>query len=414
MNADEFGLSPVRRPHAPDALAETLGDVVAHLRRFVWFSKPEQAVAVALWIAHTHALDAVEQSPVLAITSPVKQSGKSRLLEVISTLVPVPWTIERPSEAVLYRRIERDRPTLLMDEADTIFEDRKGQYEGIRAVFNAGNRRGTVVSRVMPKGKTFDLQDFSIFCAKAIAGIGRFPETIVDRSIVIAMTRRTPGEQVERLRSRTAVALGAPIRDRLSELVTLVTDGEGVEGLTLTDAQVTDSSCLRGLGDRGQDNWESLIALADRAGGEWPDLARAAAAVLDADRQEADDNAGVTLLADLRAIFDDWTGDPWIPTVTLLESLHGIESSPWSEWRQGKPLTARGLARILDPFGVKPDRSRVMRGYARAEFTDAWSRFVPLSTEHPSQASQPADTEPPDLWAEAQRIFGDDLIEARA
>jgi hypothetical protein len=394
----------VRRPDPPEALAAELVTLVTHLRRYVWFSKPEQAIAVALWIAHTHALDAVEQSPVLAITSPVKQSGKSRLLEVISTLVPVPWTVERPSEAVLYRRIERDRPTLLMDEADTIFEDRKGQYEGIRAVFNAGNRRGTVVSRVMPKGKTFDLQDFSIFCAKAIAGIGRFPETIVDRSIVIAMTRRTPGEQVERLRSRTAVALGEPIRDRLAELLAEASD------LTLTDAQVTDSLSLRGLGDRGQDNWESLVALADRAGGEWPDLARSAALTLDADRQEADDNAGVTLLTDLRDIFDDWTGDPWIPTVTLLESLQGIESSPWSEWRQGKPLTARGMARLLDPFGVKPDRTRVMRGYARVEFADAWSRFVPLSPAHPSQASQPAPVEPPDLWTEAQRIFGDDVM----
>jgi hypothetical protein len=156
-------------------LATELTTLVAHLRRFVWFSKPEQAIAVALWIGHTHALDAVEQSPVLAITSPVKQSGKSRLLEVISTLVPEPWTVERPSEAVLYRKIARDRPTLLMDEADTIFEDRKGQYEGIRAIFNAGNRRGTVVPRVLAKGQTFELQDFPIVCAKAIAGIGRSP-----------------------------------------------------------------------------------------------------------------------------------------------------------------------------------------------------------------------------------------------
>jgi hypothetical protein len=78
------------------ALALELATLVAHLRRYVRFSKPEQAIAVALWIAHAHARDAVEQSPILAITSPVKQSGKTRLLEVVSTLVPNPWTVERP------------------------------------------------------------------------------------------------------------------------------------------------------------------------------------------------------------------------------------------------------------------------------------------------------------------------------
>jgi hypothetical protein len=372
------------RPLGPELAAE-LTTLVAHLRRFVWFSKPEQAVAVALWIAHAHALDAVEQSPVLAITSPVKQSGKSRLLEVISTLVPEPWTVERPSEAVLYRKIARDRPTLLMDEADTIFEDRKGQYEGIRAIFNAGNRRGTVVSRVMPKGQTFELQDFPIFCAKAIAGIGRFPETIIDRSIVVAMTRRTPGERVERLRSRTAIALGHPIRDRLMTLLTLLTDTRGNVGLTLDDDPLTDS-----LSDRGLDNWESLIALADVAGGEWPELARSAAVTLDGDRQSADDNAGVTLLTDLRGIFDA-AGNAWISTTSLLDTLHGIESSPWSEWRNGKPLTARGLARILEPFGVRPDRTQDARGYARAQFTDAWMRFVSRPPDDPSEPSGPSE-----------------------
>jgi hypothetical protein len=370
------------------ALVAVLQKLVTHLRRFVWFSKAEQAIAVALWIVHVHALDLVEQSPVLAITSPVKQSGKSRLLEVISTLVPEPWTVERPSEAVLYRKIARDRPTLLMDEADTIFEDRKGQYEGIRAIFNAGNRRGTVVSRVMPKGQTFELQDFPIFCAKAIAGIGRFPETIIDRSIVIAMTRRTPGESIERLRSRTATSLGHPIRDHLAELVTLVTDTRENAGLTLEDDPVTDS-----LSDRGLDNWESLIAIADLAGGDWPALARLAAITLDGDRQMADDNAGVTLLADLRTIFEVMR-EPWIATAALLDELHQIASSPWEEWRNGKSLTARGLARILEPFGIRPDRTRAVRGYARVAFTDAWARFVPPPPDDPSQPSQPSSEEP--------------------
>jgi len=378
-------------------LAEALDELLAHLRRFVWFSKPEQAVAVALWVAHTHAMDAVEQSPILSIHSPVKQSGKSRLLDVIETVVPVPWRIERPSEAVLYRRIERDHPTILLDEADTIFSDRAGQFEGIRAVFNAGNRRGTVVSRVMPKGKTFDLVDFTIFGPKAIAGIGRFPETIVDRSIVIAMTRRGPSDSVERLRSKRAAELGSPICDSLSSTL------GGVGGLSLADADLPAE-----LDDRGQDNWEALLALADLAGGDWPMAARNATIVLQRDRSSADDNAAVTLLTDLRAIYGD---ESFMTTSALLEQLHALESSPWSEWRAGKPMTARGLARLLDPFGIAPDRTRTVRGYNRRAFDDAWSRFLP-STPPASVTSVTPVTDGVDLYAEAHRIFADDHMEA--
>lgn len=346
----------------PSDLDVTLVTLDRHLKRFVWFARPEQSTAITLWIAHTHAIKAVEQSPILAITSPVKQSGKSRLLDVIETVVPTPWRIERPSEAVLFRRIARDQPTVLMDEADTVFEDRKGQYEGLRAIFNAGNRRGTVVSRVVPKGKQFELVDFPIFAPKAVAGIGRFPETLIDRSIVIAMTRRGPRDRVERLRARRAEELGAPIREALETYLADVTD------LTLPDDALPPA-----LDDRGQDNWEPLLALARLAGGQWPVLAETAALVLQSDRQTADDNAAVTLLRDLVGVFD---GQAFLTTSEILEQLWKIDSSPWSEWSHGKPISARGLARLLDPFGIGPDRSRTARGYSRHQFADAWGRYL--------------------------------------
>ncbi len=99
------------------------------------------------------AMKAVEQSPILAITSPVKQSGKSRLLDVIETVVPTPWRIERPSEAVLFRRIARETPTVLMDEADTVFEDRKGQYEGTPRHLQRRISRQALVGRQLERSQ---------------------------------------------------------------------------------------------------------------------------------------------------------------------------------------------------------------------------------------------------------------------
>jgi hypothetical protein len=365
-------------------LAATLTALERHLRRFVWFPKPEQSVAIALWIAHTHAMAAVEQSPILAISSPVKQSGKSRLLEVLEAVVPTPWRIERPSEAVLFRRIARDAPTVLLDEVDTVFMDRNGQFEGLRAIYNAGNRRGTVVSRVVPKGKTFELADFPIFCPKAVAGIGRFPETLIDRSIVIAMSRRAPGERIERLRARTAEALGLPLREALADQLAAVDD------LTLPDELLPAA-----LDDRGQDNWEALLAIARLAGGEWPELAARAAVALQADRQTADDNAAVTLLGDLAGILTE--DRPFVSTSEIIEELTKLDSSPWAEWTHGKPISARGIARLLAPFGIAPERVRSGSGYSRRQFIDAWSRYcaVPSPSEELQQLQQVPPHEAP-------------------
>src|SRR5205823_998737 len=79
----------------------------------------------------------------LAVTSPEKRSGKSRLFEVLEILVANPWKVITPTEAVIFRKIDKDRPTLLLDETDAIFGKRNGEnYEGLRALLNAGNRRG--------------------------------------------------------------------------------------------------------------------------------------------------------------------------------------------------------------------------------------------------------------------------------
>jgi hypothetical protein len=370
------GADPGRTEPSTDVLAKVLDDVLAHLCRFVWFGQPGQAEAVTLWIAHTHAFAAVEQSPILAVVSPAKRSGKTRLFEVIETLVPRSWRIERPSEAVLFRRIERDEPTIFLDEADAIFADRSSSFEGVRAVYNAGNRRGTLVSRVLPRGQSYELVDFRIFCPKALAGIGSLPETIIDRAIVISMGRRVRTEHVERLRHRAAAELGGPLRERLA-----VSLAEAVD-LTLCDDALPVL-----LDDRAQDNWESLLAIADHAGADWPVRARFAALALHQDRQAADDSPGIRLLEDLRAIFEARRAD-FLPSSEVLAALVAIEGAPWGDWRGGRPISGRGLADLLRSFGVRPEHTSAARGYSRRTLEDPWDRYPSASSEQASEASQ--------------------------
>lgn len=68
----------------PEAQTGGLLDRAARtLRSYVVFQSDAQVVAASLWVVHTHAFEAAEATPYLAITSPERESGKTRLLEVL-------------------------------------------------------------------------------------------------------------------------------------------------------------------------------------------------------------------------------------------------------------------------------------------------------------------------------------------
>src|SRR5439155_1048392 len=206
-----------------------------------------------------------DATPYLAVTSPEKRCGKTRLLEVLQQLVPKAWQAAGVSEAVLFRRIARDGPTLLLDEVDAVFGNRGEGTEGLRAALNAGNRRGTVVSRCEGKGQT--LRDFPVFCPKVLAGIGALPDTVADRAIPIRLKRKTAKERVPRFRFRDYAVEAAREREALAAWATTATGA-----LRTAEPAVPDA-----LHDRAAEAWEPLLAVADLAGGEWPSRARAAA-----------------------------------------------------------------------------------------------------------------------------------------
>lgn len=362
------------------SLADTLDAVLVHLRRFVSFSDPAQPIAITLWIAHTHAYERAEASPILWIRSVAPESGKTRLLETIEALVPRPWVDIRPSEAVLYRRTHRDHPTVLLDEIDAVFKDKSNQFEGLRAYLNAGNRRGVTVSRWNQARN--DLDSFEVYTPKAIAGLGSVPDTVATRAIPIVMQRRTKSEPIERLRARKARELGHPLRDALAVHV------RALESLNLPDEALPEA-----LGDRQQDSWEPLLAIADAAGGEWPEQARRAAIALHVGTDAADEqDYGIRLLADTRAIFSQ-APEGWLKSADLIAELVKIEESPWGDIRD-KPISAHYLAKLLRGFGIQPKHRRIgtetQRGYSAEQFADAWLRYLPTSPSQAAQAAQVA------------------------
>jgi hypothetical protein len=343
---------------------------------------PAQADAVTLWIAHTHAFAAAEATPYLQVTSAEKQSGKSRLLDVLELVVARPWRTIQPSEAVLFRKIADEQPTMLLDEYDAIFSAKGTNYEPLRAILNAGHRARTTVSRCIDFGKA--IQDYPVFCPKALAGIGVLPDTIADRSIRIRLKRRSSEEKIESFRHKKAAPQAKPLREALAAWL-----APAVDELALAEPELPAS-----LDDRAADGWEPLFAIADLAGADWPARAHAAAVELSTGEARVDESIGIRLLHDIREISTERPFER-IPSAELVAALHTIEDAPWNDWH-GKGLTASGLAKVLKRFEIRPkglrfDGDTTLNGYERHMFEDAWSRYLPPLTTNPTVEFDPAD-----------------------
>ena len=126
-----------------------------------------------------------------------------------------------------------------------------------------------------------------------------------------------------------------------------------------------------GVEDRNEEIWEPLLAVAEAAGGAWPQKAKEACVFLVKAASTREQSLGIRLLADLRTIFSGSDG-----------------------------INARKLAKLLKEYGITSKKIRVndatMMGYTHGDLLDAWQRYLPslpsANTEHPEQAEQTEQT----------------------
>jgi hypothetical protein len=348
---------------------ELLSDLVAFIKRFVYLSDA-QATVLALFAVHSHAFDAADRTPYLHITSAEKQSGKTRLLEVLQLLVAHPWLTGHTSAAALVRKIAQDAPTVLLDESDAAFNGDEDYAEKLRGILNTGYARGGCSSLCVGKGSEQEVKDFPTYCPKGIAGIGRLPDTIADRSIPIVLKRKAPGRQVERFRHRDVEPDGKALAERAAAFASHSIDALRVARPTLPES----------LSDRRQEVVEPLLAIADLAGGEWSGRTRVAIVNVYEGPGAEDASIRVQLLADILKVFEEKRTDR-ISSEELATALGEIETSPWAEINRGKNISKNGLSRFLKPFGIYSKTVRfgenTAKGYELEQFTEAFSIYLP-------------------------------------
>jgi putative DNA primase/helicase len=343
--------------------AALLDDIHTALKRYVVCDAPV-AVAATLWIAFTWIIDHVQVAPLAVITAPEKGCGKSTLLAFIGKLVRRPLPASNISPSAIFRVVEAHGPTLLIDEAETFLRNN----EEARGILNSGHTRDTafVVRNV---GDDHTPTHFTTWGAKALCGIGHLPDTLMSRAIVLSLRRKLKTERVERLRHADP-ALFARLAAQLARWAQDNGSAIGPARPALPDA----------LDDRAQDNWEALLAIAERAGSHWGDTARKAALTLSGASKDDDGPIGTQLLAALRDAFEVKGTPAHLPSAAFLEYLCDDETAPWATYNRGKEIRASQVAKRLREYGITPRNKKqnraVKKGYFFADCEDAFGRYL--------------------------------------
>jgi hypothetical protein len=347
-----YGVTTSSTPEGTPAGCTLISQLESYIRSYVTLAEASYAMVIALWLAATHVWPAFDAFPYLVVTSATKRSGKTRLLELLSFVASNSRLVANISPAALYRTIDSEKPTLLIDEAE-MFSSAKSEF---RPLLNTGYRRGQSVKR--------HDGDYETYCPKAFALIGDVHDTLRDRSIVIQMRR---GEPQRRFVYSAAKEQGAALRERLNAALSskaeeIAQAAGGFKGLSF-------------LTDRDEEIWTPLFVLCrllcpDRI----DELERAAADISAAktararkylELGEEEDDAqeqeyAVRLLRDMAVITAD---RKQITTQEAIAKLREIPTSPWRRFRgAGLEDGIEGgmvLAGLLSRFGVKSSTIRI-------------------------------------------------------
>jgi hypothetical protein len=351
-------------PHEePIGIAEVAGEISTLLRRFV-IMETYQATVLTFWVIFTWFIEQMHTAPILMVNAPERACGKTQLMELLNRLVCRPLLCANLTPAYLFREMEQNHPTLLVDEADTFIKE---QTE-MKGIINAGySREGAFVGRTSME--TYKPEQFDLFGAKAFAGIGlerHFPEATLSRSYIINLRRKLVDEKVERLRY-TDPDVFLILRAKLARIVQ-----DNHEKIASMGRIEFPSS----LDDRTQDNLEPLYHIALLADDAW--AAKLLHAATTMAFENADDKPN-QLLIDIQSIFE-MEKDDKISSNDLIAKLNALDDSPWITYNRGKEMSQTQLAQKLKSYHIKTKNLRIngstKKCYLISDFKEVFEHYL--------------------------------------
>lgn len=367
-----------RERRAQEEARDQANAIRAYLARYLVFPealREAQLGVLTLWAVHSFSIKASGVTPYLAIVAPTKGSGKTTVMEVLSTLVGNPSPLGVTPTAPVIRLLAAEARTIFLDEVDTLT---KGAAGGdIAAVLNSGYKAGGAVMRVgRSKGSQY-IDQTSTFCAKVVAGIAPegelpLPQATQDRCIQIRITRALPGELTTRFRVDV-------MRDD-PETVAFRDWATTWSHVQYRDIRDTRTELPEMSSSRAEQIWEPLITIADLLGGEWAAQARGWAQALDGQREQATD-PNVAFVQDVQTVVTrflaDNPGARNIPVETLAKLRNDLDDRQVAQ--QLNPIQ---FGKRLGAFGIKSTPVAKVRVYKLTdgdnllpEWTETFGRY---------------------------------------
>ena len=334
----------------------------------------KNAVLMSYWAAHTHMFESFNHTPRLAISAPAKGCGKTVALTILGHLVTKPLTVDNVTPGVFFRMVNSHQPTFLIDECDVWLN----KDNELPAALNGGFESGHGFPRCV--GEQYEVRLFNTHTPVALAGINvqkRLTPSTLDRCILIQLEKASRGDIEapwdKRNHTRRMSDLGRQLARWLRDQHGAIEDRDPE---------------LHGLINRPADKWRPLFAIAEIAGGEWPNKLKEC---LEAESDTGELMIGEALLKDILWVLEDKPhGGSNIFPSELLKLLHGMkrddEESRWlthnfKAYRdEDKPLTLRQLNKLLKEFGLKCKQVRCEdatgKGFERATLHRIAKKYV--------------------------------------
>jgi hypothetical protein len=354
---------------------------------------PQADILLAVWTLHTYLFDSFTFTPYIHVSSPEKECGKSTLAELMQRLCANATTPGSMSAAAMFRRVERMKPVLLLDEWDTMSEDSRLACLNI---LNTGFKYNGVYTVCVPTGDDWTDTDFSTFCPKVIIGLSdaKLPDTTRSRCFPLVLQKKLPGEKVEKLKQQFD---GLELRRKCLRWENDHRDILRVEQLPMPE----------GLSARQEDISEPLLSIGIACGAQWADLVREAIVHFCNESKGDEGDAKRELLSDIRWGFEKQSPADRMSSAALRDYLVGLEHRSWASWNDGRGITQRQISERLrgyrvTPHNIKLPDNRVVKGFYRADFDDAFSRYLPQEgSENRYSATQAENIDDNPLFSSA-------------
>lgn len=336
---------------------------------------PVKVFAIVAWVIAARLIMEFDRFPHLAIYSPQKRCGKTTLLLILEQIVPRPYNTANISPAAIYRLVDKERPTLIIDEAQSLSESRKNTESSAVCgeLLNASTSRGAFSVRCGGRDGS-EIVKYSLYSPKIIASIGQVNNVLADRSLGIRMERKRDDQQVKRVLYREIDQQGQALAEKIEAWCE-----ENRERVAQTYASIEPFDIPN---DRLADMLLPLQAVVFLLA---PDRIRElqdyAELLVNEDTEMERATPEVRLLLVCREILTD----DFIPTAALLAKLNARQQDDPQDYGFKGEMNAERLASLLRMFDIRPcaktskvaGKAFCVRGYSRADFAEAWGRYLP-------------------------------------